>query len=237
MLHIGSVELCTRMLWTVLFVSVSSCYGFFKFSIPETTTKPCSLTNPPICKNNGIDYLLFCVCSHSNFYSPCVCFLDTFCGLWEGRKWKPNGCHYRDISAEEARKCVDNRTLTFIGDSQIRDFGIGVSFFLSGMRVSDGVEYKVDKASDYFKPYDHRCYDAHRYIFPLPGDALKHNYQWQVQCYELYNNLHIKGDPVKHKNNIKHFHVHDVLTNAVKCNHKNSTSHIRPSDVAFWHHG
>ena len=49
------------------------------------------------------------------------------------RFWVPIGCEYDDVSPEEARRCVGNRTLAFIGDSQIRDLAVGVAFLLMGV--------------------------------------------------------------------------------------------------------
>ena len=46
-----------------------------------------------------------------------------------------------------------------------------MGFFLSGMKIEDGVEYKFDKASDFFKKYNYRCYDANRFVFPAPEEA------------------------------------------------------------------
>lgn len=41
------------------------------------------------------------------------------------------GCRYREITSAEARQCMGNHTLAFIGDSMIRNFGLSVSLFLS----------------------------------------------------------------------------------------------------------
>ena len=45
----------------------------------------------------------------------------------------PSTCVFeRRVTPELARKCMANRTLAFVGDSNIRDFGYGVVRFLSG---------------------------------------------------------------------------------------------------------
>ena len=41
------------------------------------------------------------------------------------------GCRYRDFTSAEARQCMGNHTLGFIGDSMIRNFGLSVGLFLS----------------------------------------------------------------------------------------------------------
>ena len=61
---------------------------------------------------------------HSQLLRPCA-NNDEVCGSWNiqqdatgrvtKREWKPRGCVYQDISSEQARKCLGNRTLAFIG--------------------------------------------------------------------------------------------------------------------------
>ena len=36
-------------------------------------------------------------------------------GHWNGRFWAPIGCEYDDVKPHEARKCIGNRTLAFLG--------------------------------------------------------------------------------------------------------------------------
>ena len=45
------------------------------------------------------------------------------------------------MSPVEARKCVGNRTLAFIGDSQIRDLAVGVAFLLMGVDMGTFKHY------------------------------------------------------------------------------------------------
>ena len=158
-------------------------------------------------------------------------FIDTFCGLWEGRHWKPNGCRYRHITSEEARKCVGNRSLSFIGDSQIRDMGIGVALFLSGMTIAEGGEHKFDKRSHIFDEYNHKCFGCSRYILPKRSDVLLHKWNWQVQLYEFYSHEHLEE-------------VNDGVTNAIavmrnniSCGYNKTRVDVKPSSVVFWNHG
>ena len=71
---------------------------------------------------------------------------DTNCGKWNGgRFFQPYDCFYFDISSEMARKCLGNRTLAFIGDSQIRDIGTSVWYFLFGRTLDESPDEKYDK--------------------------------------------------------------------------------------------
>ena len=69
---------------------------------------------------------------------------DTYCGYWKDRYFHPEHCKYQDISPEQARRCIGNRTLAFIGDSQTRDIAVGVGLFLLGQELQDASEFKVD---------------------------------------------------------------------------------------------
>lgn len=89
---------------------------------------------------------------------------DTDCGTWADHFWHPHHCNFRDISSEDARKCLGSRTLAFIGDSMIRDIGFGVYSLLSGNdSIKDAPTHKYDKG------------DRHPAIPALAGGiALKH---------------------------------------------------------------
>jgi hypothetical protein len=73
---------------------------------------------------------------------------DTYCGDWFGRRFRPIGCEPRDITSEQARLCLKNKTLSFIGDSQIRDLGVAVGLFLLGETVETASDKKFDKKGD-----------------------------------------------------------------------------------------
>lgn len=68
------------------------------------------------------------------YMSVCVCFeINFYFSISTRRFWTPIGCEYDDVTPVEARKCMGNRTLAFIGDSQIRDLAVGVAFLLLGI--------------------------------------------------------------------------------------------------------
>ena len=69
--------------------------------------------------------------NHANLTRPCR-NNDTDCGFWVDKWWHPHGCSYRHVTSENARKCVGNRTLACIGDSQIRDICQAVVDLLLG---------------------------------------------------------------------------------------------------------
>jgi len=136
---------------------------------------------------------------------------DSLCGVWHNRSWHPLSCAYRKISAQDARKCLGNRTLAFIGDSMVRDFGTGVAHFLSGMSTQTASDEKNDKAGvktlpgrgfhigliDMWSPFNvKQDENFNGFVFPTP--ALKKSepssYSWQVQIWEMYSRG--KGDKI-----------------------------------------
>lgn len=70
---------------------------------------------------------------HAALTRPCA-LNDTYCGEWNmtTRYWSPLGCQYQDITREQAIQCIGNRSLAFIGDSQIRSLGVSLAYFLLG---------------------------------------------------------------------------------------------------------
>ena len=123
------------------------------------------------------------------------------CGFWdlECRIWYPNGCQHRLISPKEARQCIGNRTLSFIGDSQMRDLGVAAGFFLSGISLNESVlNKKFNRAVDIenlSQGYGHRIINidlwpffnrktlAH-FLFQGKEDSTAQ--LWQIQVFELY---------------------------------------------------
>eukprot|EP00607_Mallomonas_marina_P005170 CAMPEP_0182429602 /NCGR_PEP_ID=MMETSP1167-20130531/31472_1 /TAXON_ID=2988 /ORGANISM="Mallomonas Sp, Strain CCMP3275" /LENGTH=262 /DNA_ID=CAMNT_0024613521 /DNA_START=52 /DNA_END=837 /DNA_ORIENTATION=- len=131
-----------------------------------------------------------------------------------------------------ARKCLGNRTLAFIGDSQIRDLSVGVAYLLLGQDVMSSSEDKFDskhklewnatKIQDFhFWKNNVPGHNYNGHIFPLPEVAATHHYQWQVQTWSLYMYTFLENQ------------VDDVLTNKVVKYNKL----LRPIDLAFWSHG
>ena len=81
--------------------------------------------------------------THASLTRPCA-NNDTYCGDWSGRFWKPTACVYRDITTEQAKKCIGNRTLAFIGDTQVRDIALGVSLFLLGKTLDKSSKVRFE---------------------------------------------------------------------------------------------
>eukprot|EP01035_Chromulina_nebulosa_P016983 gene16983-22480_t len=169
---------------------------------------------------------------HAQLTRPCH-NNDTDCGRWHGRYWKPYGCFYQDISSEQARKCLGNRTLAFIGDSQIRDLSVGVVHLLMGQSLKtaseDKFDYKGNLSSDGTRieeiPFWKNNVPPHNYngyVFPKKELAEANGYQWQIQQWSLYANLFIDGQ------------VNDILDNNKLIQHNPL---LRPIDLAFWGHG
>ena len=82
---------------------------------------------------------------------------NSYCGDWNvtQRTFRPavnsntnvyddDQCQLRLFTPAEARKCLGNRTLAFMGDSMIRDLATGISLFLQGMTVEESLDIKFD---------------------------------------------------------------------------------------------
>lgn len=100
------------------------------------------------------DILQYC-----NFHSsPPVlpkCFLNnTYCGDWsiQNRTFHPakalntnhSECSFRLFTSQEARQCLRNRTLVFVGDSQNRDLSIAIGLFLQDRTVEESYDHKYE---------------------------------------------------------------------------------------------
>jgi len=157
---------------------------------------------------------------------------DTYCGDWKERVYIPNNCRYRSFTAEQARKCVGNRTIAFAGDSIIRDIGIGLAMFLSGEKVEEGLDYKFDKKAEIhthwtnatkigsFKSWKFNKDNYNGLLFPKVENQSMH-FEWQIQIWELHCNRYI------------HDNLEKVFAN--KMIKENPLLH--KIDFAFWSHG
>lgn len=177
-----------------------------------------------------------------SFYShPRPCPLnDTYCGEWVHNKWLPvGGWTYRNVSGEQARKCLGNRTLAFIGDSMTRDFAVAVALLLQDSYVSaEDLQKKFEKASLWkkFLPINEistRIEDFENWknvaglqkngnIFPKVSLALKKGWEWQVQNWYLFRRDYLSDNQAV-----------DVLANRMPL----KSPLLKPIDLAFWGHG
>lgn len=170
---------------------------------------------------------------HAAMTRPCA-LNDTDCGVWnmKDRYWHPIACRYQDITAEQARQCLGNRTLAFIGDSQIRDMAVGVALFLLGETIMNAPDFKFDYKGNPetnatripdFPSWD-RNVPAHNhngYVYPQPEVAAREGHLWQVQVWNLFCNNYIRDQ------------VDDVLRNKMP----SQFPLLRNIDLAFWGHG
>jgi hypothetical protein len=168
--------------------------------------------------------------NHSNLTRPCI-ENDTFCGLWNGRFWHPLGCKYRDITSEQAQKCIGNRTIACVGDSQIRDTCIGILYLLLNrnatletMLTGKYDYHDMDDIGTIIEDYDfwERNVPPHNhngYIYPKL--SLNLNVSWQIQQWSLYRREFLEGQ------------VEQILQNKMV----NASRKIRPIDFVLWNHG
>ena len=85
----------------------------------------------------------------------CTFFDDLSNGTWNlsTRTYSPRNCTLRPITSEQAQKCLGNRGLLFMGDSQMRDLGTGFAFFLNGTDVMQAADKKMDVKVSILKLY------------------------------------------------------------------------------------
>ncbi len=161
-----------------------------------------------------------------------------YCGDWVGRVWKPLGCEYRDVTAENARKCMSGRTVACIGDSQIRDFCFGLGHLLDGVTVeSADAEHMIRpehesiwQLVETIPPLDFEKEDKSRFnriVMPKKSLQLAKNYTWQVQ---IWNQAMIQENKK---------HLSDVLTSKyLSTNSANSsTATLKKIDFALYNIG
>jgi len=141
--------------------------------------------------------------NHSSLTRPCLSN-DTNCGQWIDRFFHPTSCYYQDISPEQARKCLGNRTLAFIGDSFIRDIATGVLNLLTGKyslqsAPNEKFEFRrqISKRGDpipHFQQWKQNNPSGHNgYILPKNTTSRKNNWNWQIQYWSLYT-AHLMED-------------------------------------------
>jgi hypothetical protein len=148
---------------------------------------------------------------------------------------------------------LGNRTLAFIGDSMIRDFGTGVAHFLSGMTRQTASDEKNDKAGmktlpgrgvhigliDMWSPHNMKQNENYNGVV-FPTAALQksdpNNYSWQVQIWEIYaRRLATQIGPGRNTTVLD-----DVLNNRLAGNpnkYINGSLPLTPIDLAFMNHG
>lgn len=183
---------------------------------------------------------------HSSMTRPCFND-DKYCGRWKDRHWYSLGCHYQDISSENARKCLGNRTIAFIGDSQVRDIGVGVAMFLLGQTIDSAADQKLGSKISLdgndtkklklistgtripdFKSWQHNVaahtyhHDSNGFIFPRVDDQTLDQHKWQIQIWNLDSNEFIDLNQSM-----------DVLSNRMT----QEFEHLHPIDLAFWSYG
>jgi hypothetical protein len=134
---------------------------------------------------------------HTELTRPCK-NNDTDCGSWNGRWWNPHNCHYRDVSSQNAQKCLGNRTIACIGDSMIRDICQGIVHLLLGKY--DTLETLRSGKFDYddmnedgtiikdFPFWKHNVppHNFNGYIYPKLFNESYASHKWQLQMWSLY---------------------------------------------------
>ena len=159
---------------------------------------------------------------HASMARPCS-HNDTICGHWESKWWLPHACTYQDITSEEARQCMGNRTIACIGDSQIRDLCVRIAYFLMGVNATrhelafEKFDYtEMDRIGTIIEDYPFwennvPPHNHNGYVMPEKSYAAKNNWTFQVQIWSLFRKLYVddqavdilKNKMVNEKNNVR----------------------------------
>jgi hypothetical protein len=138
------------------------------------------------------------------------------------------------MSPEKAARCLGNRTLAFIGDSQIRDLCVGVVYFLMGVfSLESASEDKFDghhdmgdhgtKIEDFdFWMHNVPGHNFNGYIFPRVNESEALGIKWQVQMWNLFTGQFLENGQME-----------DVLSNKLVTTGRG----LKPIDLAFFHIG
>jgi len=141
---------------------------------------------------------------------------DTDCGVWSNHFWHPHGCYFRNVTSADARKCLGDRTLAFVGDSMIRDIGFAVYALLAGNdSIQNAPTHKYDKgdrhplipslAGGLALLHGSRIPDFPHWKANVPGPNYNgfvfpkqpNSEQWQVQIWNLFRNEFQHGGQVE----------------------------------------
>lgn len=147
---------------------------------------------------------------------------DTYCGEWKGKVWISNKCQYKQYSSEEARQCLKNKTVAFIGDAMIRNLGFALGFLLAGATIDSIGDIPMEESV----PENWTNYSKVQHGFVLPQKGSGHGWEWQVQIYYLANRAAIRNPE---------YGVHQVLSNKMPSILKDES--LKTLDFALWNHG
>jgi hypothetical protein len=116
----------------------------------------------------------------------------------------------------------------------MRDLCIGLSMYLSGEKVGEGLDYKFDRKAELHTHYTNATKidkftswklnkdNYNGLLFPKVDNVAATPFLWQVQVWELHCNAYLHDH-----------HVQDVLMNKMK----RENPLLRHIDFAFWSHG
>lgn len=155
---------------------------------------------------------------------------DTYCGVWIDRYFHRKDCSYQDITSLQAKQCLGNRTIAFIGDSQIRDIGVGVKLLLEGVLLKNAPDHKFDHndnlntVATQIAPFalwgknNVPPHNGNGFIIPKQDNANKE--PWQIQIWSLFRNEFINDN-----------HLDNVLSKSSPLLKENKL--LKPIDLAF----
>lgn len=130
-----------------------------------------------------------CFSSMNGVYTSRLMCLNngTYCGDWTDKVFKPVGCEFREVTAEQAQKCLKNKTIACIGDSQMFDFCAGFGMFMYGFDENDPdtTDY-INNREYYMSHFLKNKRDKHdQLIFSLPEPSIRdyNDFDWQVIMY------------------------------------------------------
>lgn len=162
---------------------------------------------------------------------------DTYCGKMnlEKREWKPEGCKYRDVTVDQARKCMGSRVLACLGDNMMRDLCMGVASFLSGVTPqmasklhledfsrNDAVRYENTTIIRHIASWKENA-GKNGFVIPkIDGIPDKTAGGWQVQIWNIYGRKMLRSGQAEM-----------ILSNKMP----EIVEGVRKIDFALWNHG
>lgn len=94
-------------------------------------------------------------------------------GSWDfmNRTYTPPHCRFSKMTPTLGRTCLQNKTILFIGDSQVRDLGSALAWYLSGVEVHDASNDKMDIRSGHHPSFNYQIQIQHDIrIVPFPNN-------------------------------------------------------------------
>jgi len=108
----------------------------------------------------------------------------------DNREFIPLDGKLRLLPSKKARKCLQNKTIAFIGDSQIRDLGFAMAEFLNGKQSWNGKDDKIHR--NYYKQFEIKGEDFLTFpnenfpYVPHHSSSFRKEENWEILLYHNF---------------------------------------------------